>query len=137
MQPVTPTDPELVLLFVATDLVAAWFNAGAQAWVNAGAVTAAGAGGTFPARPGTVEHRYTTGAILVSLRALTVSLVQAGLTTASADDGSKASLVLSRIEIQKLPDGYALAVASVATREVWRRLPFVDGGAPSVGCGGA
>lgn len=126
MLPVIPTSPELVLLFVAADLATAWFNAGAQAWHNAGAVTAVGAGGTFPARPEPVELRHITGAILVSLRAFTVSLVQAGLTTASADDGSQASLVLSRIEVQTVADGYALAMASVATREVWRRLPLVD-----------
>ncbi|KAK1870016.1 hypothetical protein I4F81_012480 [Pyropia yezoensis] len=118
MLPVIPTSPELVLLFVAADLATAWFNAGAQAWHNAGAVTAVGAGGTFPARPEPVELRHITGAILVSLRAFTVSLVQAGLTTASADDGSQASLVLSRIEVQTVADGYALAMASVATREV-------------------
>lgn len=126
MLPVIPISPELVLLFVAADLATAWFNAGAQAWHNAGAVTAVGAGGTFPARPEPVELRHITGAILVSLRAFTVSLVQAGLTTASADDGSQASLVLSCIDVQTVADGYALAMASVATREVWRRLPLVD-----------
>eukprot|EP00170_Pyropia_yezoensis_P003983 contig_16443_g3994 len=91
MLPVIPTDPELVLLFVAADLTAAWFNAGCQAWVNAGTVTAASAAGTFPARPEPVEHRYFTEAVLVSLWAFTASLVQAGLTTALADDGSQAS----------------------------------------------
>lgn len=113
-----PSHPKLVLLFVALGL--------AVMWINTGGMTASGTGGTFPARPELVDDKLFILGILVSLRACTVSLVQADLTTASTGDGSPASLMLYRIEIQTIAGGYALAAATVATQEVWRCLPLVD-----------
>lgn len=94
--------------------------------VNAGAVTASGVGGTFPARPELVHDRCTMGAVLVSIRPCTVSLVQAGLTTAPSHDGWSVCRMLSRFEFQTVADGYVLAAATVATREVWLCVPLVD-----------
>lgn len=81
-------------------------------------MTPSGAGETFPARPELVDESCIPGAVLLSLRALTVSLVKVGLTTYSADDGSPASLALSRSEVRTVADGYALVAATMATREV-------------------
>lgn len=94
--------------------------------VNAGAVTASGVGGTFPASPELVHDRRTMGAVLVSIRPCTVSLVQAAMTTAPSHDGWSVSRMLSRFEFQTVADGYVLAAATVATREVWLRVPLVD-----------
>lgn len=81
-------------------------------------MTPSGAGETFPVRPELVDESCIPGAVLLSLQALIVSLVKAGLTTYSADDSSPASLALSRSELQTVADGYALVAATMATREV-------------------
>lgn len=108
--------PADALPFTAADIAVVWANV-------AGDTREGGIGGLLPARPAPVVDSAVSAALLVACRACVLSLTSDGLIVEVDATGAPLGICTDGIAPVCPADGYAVAVATIATRAIWSRVP--------------